>query len=316
MFMKKLAAVVFCLVCAQGTVNAQYRQNVITSAVVDRVGGLVLVSGQFGSNPLVTIDGMAVRVMSASYQMMVVEFPASLLNAPGTYLLTVTTNSGAKGTTFFEITIGATGPQGPRGADGASGPKGDAGPAGVKGDKGDKGEQGVAGRGDKGDKGDKGDTGSPGANGLNGTKGDKGDTGAAGQGSPRVVDADGKLVGTLVSADAVIVNIGNDWVRIALSGAGFASCSSKMGCVQYEFETTDCTGIRYMSVDGLAPMGYVIGDEIHHPSGAAAVRPVGSLWYDSGYCLKLDAGFMHQNAETKITPLSSLGLSGAFHLAW
>ena len=41
--MRKLAAVVFCLVCAQGTVNAQ-QENVITSAVVDKVNGLVLLA--------------------------------------------------------------------------------------------------------------------------------------------------------------------------------------------------------------------------------------------------------------------------------
>ncbi|HEY3158726.1 MAG TPA: hypothetical protein VGJ78_07170, partial [Vicinamibacterales bacterium] len=182
--MRKLAAVVFCLVCAQGTVNAQYRQNVITSAVVDLEYRRVFVTGQFGLNPVFTIDGMPVHVSPLTPQLMEVELPASLLIVPGSYLLTVTTGSGSKQTTFFEITVGAVGPkgavgpEGPRGADGrpgadgTPGAKGDPGPAGAKGDPGTSGVHGDKGdKGDKGDRGDKGDPGTPGANGLNGANG-------------------------------------------------------------------------------------------------------------------------------------------------
>ena len=304
--MRKLAAVVFCLVCAQGTVNAQYRQNVIASAVVDRGAGLVLLTGQFGSNPLVTIDGMQVHVASSSAQMMVVELPASLLNAPGAYLLTVSTGSGSKATTFFELTVGAVGPQGPRGADGAPGAKGDAGPAGPRGDKGDPGTPGANGlNGVSGAKGDKGD------------KGDPGNAGPAGAGSLRVVDANGKDVGTFVSPDAVIVNIGSDWVRITLRGAGFTSCSTgSVPCLMYQFEQPDCAGTVYMHAEiGLAQPAFVIDNGIHYPSGAVAERPVASLKYDSGACINVGTGFTDTNAEWKWAPQSSLGLSGAFRLA-
>ena len=312
--MRKLAAVVFCLVCAQGTVNAEsYRQNVINNAVVDKVGGLVLLTGQFQLNPLVTIDGMQVRVASASAQMLVVELPASLLNAPGTYLLTVSTGSGSRATTFFEITVGGVGPQGPRGADGAPGAKGDPGPAGPKGDKGDKGDPGTAGapgaKGDKGDpgaagtpgaKGDKGDPGTPGANGLNGVNGEKGDkgdkgdpgiAGPAGAGSLRVVDANGKEVGMFVSPDAVIVNIGSDWVRISLRGAGFSSCSTASAtCMMYQFDEPDCAGTAYINAEtGLTQPAVVIDDGIFYPSGPVAERPIASLKYDSGACINLPA---------------------------
>src|SRR5258706_15338002 len=136
MFMRKLAAVVFCLVCAQGTVTAESRPNVVTSAVVDYASGLVLVTGQFGFNPLVAIDGMAVRVISAAPQLMVVELPASLLNEPGTYLLTVTASPASRATTTFSIAVRAIGPKGPRGEAGARGDKGDPGLPGGKGDKG------------------------------------------------------------------------------------------------------------------------------------------------------------------------------------
>jgi hypothetical protein len=322
MFMRKLAAVVFCLVCAQGTVNAQYRQNVITSAVVDRMGGLVLLTGQFGWNPSVTIQGMTVHVASASPQMMVVELPASLLNQPGTYLLTMTTGSGSKATTFFEISVGAVGPQGPRGTDGAPGAKGDSGPAGAKGDKGDKGEPGVAGRGDKGDKGDKGDPGTSGANGLNGTngqKGDPGERGPAGDGALQVVDANGKRVGPLVSPDAVIVNIDNEWVRIAPSGAGFKSCtpsSSAPPCMMYMYAEAGCKGTRYKSAeDGLTQEALVIDGDIYYPSGVVAKRAVASYRYDTLDCVDVGSGFEALNAEMKSVPLSSLDVKGPFHLA-
>jgi hypothetical protein len=157
-----------------------------------------------------------------------------------------------------------------------------------------------------------------GAQGIQGEKGEKGDTGSAGPAGAsalRVVDASGKEVGTLVSLDAVILNIDSDWMRLGLSGAGFASCAVGAGCVQSEFEQADCAGTAYMSVDSLAPKAFLVGSDIYYPSGAAAVRPVGSLGYDSGACINLDAGFTSQNAERKEAPLSSLGLSGAFHLA-
>jgi hypothetical protein len=183
--------------------------------------------------------------------------------------------------------------------------------------------------GQKGDKGDKGDPGTPGTNGTNGLngadgakgdKGDKGDTGnagPAGAGSLRVVDANGKDVGTFVSPDAVIVNIGSDWVRITLRGAGFVSCSTgSVPCLMYQFEQPDCAGTVYMHAEiGLAQPAFVIDNGIHYPSGAVAERPVASLKYDSGACINVGTGFTDTNAEWKWAPQSSLGLSGAFHLA-
>jgi Collagen triple helix repeat (20 copies) len=334
--MRKLAAVVFCLVCAQGTVNAQYRQNVITSAVVDKASGLVLVAGQFGWNPLVTINGMTVHVMSASSQMMVVELPASLLDQPGAYLLTVSTGSGSKQTTFFEITVGAVGPQGPRGADGASGAKGDPGPAGAtgdKGDKGDKGDPGAAGaagghgdkgdKGDRGDKGDKGDPGTPGTNGTNGlngtngAKGDKGDTGPAGAGALHVADAAGTLVGTFMSPNAVIVNVNGDWVQLKLTGAAFSTCSSAtQACGYTTFEEKGCAGTEYMEAgDTLVQNGLVIDGAIRYPSGPVQARSIWSYRVAGSACVDLDVAGTETGAAMKSAPVSSLELSGAFHLA-
>src|SRR5438876_168818 len=184
--MRKLAALIFCLLCAQGTVIAQQKQPFIIGAAVNAVSGELYVSGQeFGTTPAVAIDNMPVHVVFASPEMLVAdELPKSVLANPGTYLLTVTSGQGANRTAAFVIAIGAIGPEGPKGDVGPAGEKGDkgdpgpVGAAGAKGDKGDKGDTGVAGAaGAKGDKGDKGDTGAAGAAGA---KGDKGDTGAAG----------------------------------------------------------------------------------------------------------------------------------------
>ena len=296
--MRKLAAVVFCLVCAQGTVNAQYRQNVITSAVVDRSSGLVLVSGQFDSNPVVTIGGMLVHVISAGSQMLVAQVPVTVMNQPGTYLLTVTTSSGSKGTTWFEITIGATGPQGPRGTDGAPGTKGD--------------------------KGDKGDPGTPGANGLNGAagaKGDKGDAGPAGVGALHVADAAGNLVGAFVAHEyfnAVIVNVGgNDWVQLRLNGAALDRCltaSTVGGCGYTEFGEQDCAGTEYMdATDGLVQPGRVIDGGIFFASGEVKLRQVQSIRITGGGGGCVNMGGSQLAAPMKWVPLSP-GLTGTLHL--
>src|SRR5712691_8676176 len=123
--MRKLAALIFCLLCAQSTVLAQQKQLVINSAAVDPVSGLVLVTGQqFGTMPAVTIDSMPVRVLSGSQEVLVVELPASLLAQPGTYLLTVERSQGAKGSASFVLAVGAIGPQGNPGPQGEPGPQG------------------------------------------------------------------------------------------------------------------------------------------------------------------------------------------------
>ncbi len=355
--MRKLAALIFCLLCAQGTVTAEQKQLVINSAAVDPVSGLVLVTGQqFGTMPAVTIDNMPVRVLSGSQEVLVVELPASLLAQPGTYLLTVERSQGAndrgqsanergqgaKGSASFVLAVGAIGPQGPRGEAGSPGAKGDVGPAGPqggagpKGDKGDPGTAGAAGaKGDKGDKGDpgvagaagakgdKGDPGMPGSNGLTGAKGDKGDrgdTGPAGQGSLRVFDANGTLVGNYVFAPdpAIILNIDGDWFRVALIGRVFATCSSSVTiCITHEYLSNDCSGTPYMKAeDALAPLAQLIDGVIHYPVGEVATRDLSSIQMGSGSCMNVTGyGFQSQDAEERTVPLASLGLTGAFHLA-
>lgn len=323
--MRKLAAVVFCLVCAQGTVNAQYKQNLVTSAVVDRVSGLVLVSGVFGSSPVVTINGMPVHVISAAPQMLVAQVPASVMNQPGTYLLTVTTSPGVKGTTWFEFAVGAIGPQGLRGTDGAPGAKGD------KGDQGTKGDPGVAGRGDKGDKGDtggkgdkgdKGENGTPGTNGVNGTNGQNGapgERGPAGVGALHVADAAGNPVGAFVAheySSAVIVNIGSDWVQLTLNGAALDTCSTAAtvgGCGYTEFEEQDCGGTEYVDgTDGLVQPGRVIDGAIVFASGEVKQRQIQSIRVaGGGGCRNL--GGLQLAGPVKSVPLSR-GLTGALHL--
>lgn len=114
---------------------------------------------------------------------------------PGSYLLTLTTQTQPANTITFTVTLGAVGPVGPAGPAGPSGPAGAMGPAGPAGPAGPTGPTGPAGpagpqgdRGDtgaKGDQGEKGDKGDRGDTGAKGDKGDKGDKGVPGEPGPQ-----------------------------------------------------------------------------------------------------------------------------------
>jgi hypothetical protein len=338
--MKRLLLLILCLVCTSRTVSAEAAQQVsINGAVVDHVSGLVLVSGsQFGTTPpAVTIDSMPVTVLSASPQAIVVELPASLLAQPGTYLLTVQRDTSPKGSATFVLAIGAIGPQGPRGLTGERGPYGE------KGDKGDKGEAGPAGAagaagspgaagapGAKGDKGDKGDKGAPGAPGAPGTpgsngspglpgapggKGDKGDTGPAGPGAARVVDPDGREVGTLLTPAAIIREIDGTWVQFELNGTAFAPCTiASTGCPWYAFEDSSCAGPAYLAAgNGLLQNAVLVGDTIRYPAGPVTTVVINSIRVDdAGACYPVSGTQL--SGEMKSVPASSLGIA-PFHLA-
>ncbi|NOT83760.1 MAG: collagen-like protein [Methylococcaceae bacterium] len=85
---------------------------------------------------------------------------------------------------YFDLTVGAGGPQGPTGINGKDGAPGKDGAAGQQGLQGVPGAQGIIGsqgsKGDQGSPGAKGDTGAQGAIGPQGPKGDQGSPGAAG----------------------------------------------------------------------------------------------------------------------------------------
>lgn len=125
---------------------------------------------RFGTTPTVEIGGSSVAIVTASPQQIVVRLPLGLVQAAGSYLITVTRAKNA--TASFVVTFGAAGPQGFAGADGPAGPTGPGGPMGPA-----------------GPPGPPGPPGSPGSQGLPGEPGPpgpQGPTGPAGSEPPVV----------------------------------------------------------------------------------------------------------------------------------
>jgi hypothetical protein len=91
--------------------------------------------------PVVRLNGAALKIDSFSNAEIAATLPAN--TAAGTYTLTVVNSEG--GSTVFDLTYGATGPQGPIGPQGTAGAKGPAGPQGVTGTQGPAGVQGPTG---------------------------------------------------------------------------------------------------------------------------------------------------------------------------
>ena len=332
--MRKLATVMFCLLCGQGTVFAeytQYKQLVVRSAVVDSVNRVVVVTGtQFGGGPVVTINNLPARLLSASSNMLVVELPGSVAAQPGTYLMTVVREQSLTGFGVFFITVGAIGPQGPRGESGPrgsagdvgpAGPAGPAGPQGNPGPKGDKGEPGAAGApGAKGAQGDPGAPGMPGGKGDKGDKGDRGEGGAAGQSGLRVLDANGAEVGMLLSSNNALLQVENTWVAMALdngTSSGFAECAG--GCAVYYFEDDDCgvqsgsPGFVTVSAGSLVRDALVVNGEVQYAKGAVAPHVFRSQRFDQFDCSAMSPTGMDAAAVGRL-PVSSLSLTAPFHL--
>ena len=330
--MRKLATVMFCLLCGQGTVfgeYTQYKQLVVRSAVVDSANAVVVVTGtQFGRGPAVTINNMPARLLSASSDMLVVELPGSVAAQPGTYLMTVVREQSLPGIGVFFITVGAVGPEGPRGESGPRGSAGDvgpAGPAGPQGDpglKGDKGEPGAPGApGAKGAQGDPGAPGMAGGKGDKGDKGDRGERGPAGQGSLRVLDANDAEVGMLLPPNSALLEVENTWVGIPLdntSSSGFAECTG--GCAVYYFEDDDCgaqsgsAGFLTISAGSLVRDAFVANGEVQYGAGAVAPHVFRSQRFDQFDCSQMSPTRMDAAAVGRL-PVSSLNLTAPFHLA-
>lgn len=169
---------------------------------------------------------------------------------------------------------GPAGPQGPVGAagpDGPAGPKGDAGPQGPKGDVGAQGAQGAQGPlgppgpdgppGPKGDTGPQGPQGIVGAAGPQGPKGDTGQPGPKGEGVAQIIDANGKLVGSLASTsyspiyNMVILEIAGTKFSAAFNGMGFQSVGDFIF-----YKSSNCTGQAYIRAGYYhTPMSATVG---------------------------------------------------------
>ncbi|NOK13723.1 collagen-like protein [Corallococcus exercitus] len=165
---------------------------VITNTEIDYGPGKLLIYAQnIGRGlPVVELAGVPLVVQGVQRGVIVAAIPRAFLDAPGSFLLTVSFGPDAVDQDAFDLSIGSEGPQGPKGdtgltgAPGAPGPKGDTGLTGAQGAPGPKGDTGLTGApgapGPKGDTGLTGAQGPKGDTGLTGAQGPKGDTGLTG----------------------------------------------------------------------------------------------------------------------------------------
>jgi type VI secretion system VgrG family protein len=126
------------------------RRPVITSARADEAAGRIVVRGHdFRPDPVVTLAGRVLVVVSAEDDRLVVRLPEG--TRPGSYRLVVARRHGKGQSDAFELAIGAAGPAGPPGAPGAPGAPGSPGPRGSPGPPGPRGPQGPPGPPGSGD---------------------------------------------------------------------------------------------------------------------------------------------------------------------
>ena len=91
----------------------------IISVFVDFGGATISINGMNFDNgrpPVVTLGDQSLTVNSFTSQKIKVGLPSAILD--GDYLLTVTTGSSSNQVDFYDLTIGAVGPQGPPGPQG------------------------------------------------------------------------------------------------------------------------------------------------------------------------------------------------------
>ena len=153
---------------AQAQGLAPQNHLVITNVEVDYAQSQMFIHGRnfstyTGVPPTVHFMEIGMDVKTYGPSTIVVTLP-SMLQWPGTYLLTMSTGPNLEQNDSFDVTLGVVGPKGDKGDPGIQGLRGDKGDQGIQGLKGDPGIQGP-----KGDKGDQG---------IQGVKGDPGYTGA------------------------------------------------------------------------------------------------------------------------------------------
>lgn len=135
------------------------------------------------------------------------------------------------------------GTPGPAGAAGAPGPAGPRGEQGAPGAQGEQGTQGPAGpQGEQGEPGLQGPQGEPGEDGADGAPGPPG---ATGPGATRLLDGDGEVVGTVISATG--------WGVSVVTGSGHIAAFQWDGTMypaQIYYTGAGCTGTAYLNSGG------------------------------------------------------------------
>jgi hypothetical protein len=195
------------------------QQLVIKSAIPDHSAGTLFISGEnFGSAPVVEINGLDSPILSASPQLLLVQVPESVVAQPGSYLLTVIRGKRAIERDVFNFTIGAVGPKGEQGPEGQRGERGDIGPAGAV--------------------------------------GPAGPAGPSGAGALRLVDSTGKHVGTMAGASHAILKIEDSWLELIVEDRNnphLRQCLSSQpgGCsISFYYEAGDCGGPKLYPSSG------------------------------------------------------------------
>lgn len=141
------------LFTSQGALMAQFlTPTTITKVTAASPDTISIIGTKFGTTaPAVSMDGFALAIGTFTDTSIVATLPPAIVNAPGSYTLTVV-NTGTSGTVnsrtaTFDYTIGAVGPQGPTGPQGPVGPKGATGATGATGPQGPTGPVGPQGPG-------------------------------------------------------------------------------------------------------------------------------------------------------------------------
>ncbi|HXJ36230.1 MAG TPA: hypothetical protein VMS22_19530 [Candidatus Eisenbacteria bacterium] len=151
----------------------------------------------------------------------------------------------------------------------------------------------------------------------------KGDPGPPGSGS-RVVDANGRSVGPLVSGANVLMVAGGQAVIVRADTSGFPADRA------LAYTTSDCSGTAYVEVfEPLAPRTVTIGGTLYYPglplqpvhilsNGFADTTPTdctngGGVVLPSGLCCEMSDRGTEDAGVAMTLDLASLGFAPPFH---
>jgi hypothetical protein len=98
-------------------------------------------------------------------------------------------------------------------------------------------------------------------------------------GGIQVVDANNKLIGTLIGPNAILHHVNDIDVMISANELGFSRCVNyvfgSLGCnallLPLYFETQDCSGTAYMPLTTIPPTGLIWSNTLHYPSGSQVI---------------------------------------------
>ena len=216
---------------------------------------------------------------------------------------------------------GATGPQGATGAQGPQGVAGPQGDIGPQGPQGLQGPQGVAGpQGIQGPQGDIGPAGPQGATGAQGPQGLTGMQGPAGTPAPTVKDANGNVLGSLLSISGTDVTLySNGYVITVGIGGQFPSSS-------VYWDAAGCSGNPYLNSGanaGNTHQAYLFARNVYYSAQANTLLvPYGSgsliAAADSSAPITAETpGVADSNGQVPLDGASSCGTpSTAYNNGW